>query len=331
LIVNGGAGIGGNLFAGNIYSNNLFYANGLSWSSAAASSTSSSAISLVASANSVQFNGSNYLNAASLNAYMVENSQFTIEAWVNPTSITGQQTIVSNWQSTGTGANRGWNLFIISGNISLLASRSGVSGTGTTILTSTGKVSAGVWSHVAVTRNSVGLIQIFINGVASGSTTYSTTLDNGFNVFLLSGTRVATSWVDGAISSPFIGYISNLRIVVDNAIYTSAFTPPTSALSASVTPGTVKLLACHATSATVEGTNTWTITATGSPVVSISAGPYFSGFEYKNGAFTTTSNIAASYFLGNLVGNVYTNNLFYTNGAPFSTGISSWDDLLVTY
>ena len=86
-------------------------------------------------------------------------------------------------------------------------------------ITSTTTMSANSWYHIAIVRNS-GVVKMYIDGVAESQTWSTTTNFTGQTVTL--GTEV-----DGA-SSPFHGYISNVRIVVGTAVYTSNGTAPTS-------------------------------------------------------------------------------------------------------
>jgi len=80
------------------------------------------------------------------------------------------------------------------------------------------------WNHIAVVRNS-GTITVYINGVSGGSSANSTNF-------------TATSYFMGAFinasASPnaYYGYLSNYRIVGGTAVYTAAFTPPTTPLTA---------------------------------------------------------------------------------------------------
>ncbi len=75
------------------------------------------------------------------------------------------------------------------------------------------------WKHLAITRNSAGLIRVFMNGVLLGSvsTSYSAGTLNGLGQYATYG----GAWQ---------GYISDFRVLVGTALYTSAFTPPTAPL-----------------------------------------------------------------------------------------------------
>jgi hypothetical protein len=75
------------------------------------------------------------------------------------------------------------------------------------------------WKHLAITRDSAGLIRVFMNGVLLGSvsTSYSAGTLNGLGQYATYG----GAWQ---------GYISDFRVLVGTALYTSAFTPPTAPL-----------------------------------------------------------------------------------------------------
>jgi RHS repeat-associated protein len=87
----------------------------------------------------------------------------TWEAWIKPTSVTGTQDIYRKWDYGG--------YFRLQGN--QLAA--GIGNGGSSELSpgvSSGTVSAGVWSHVAVTYNaSSGALTYYINGVSAGGGT----------------------------------------------------------------------------------------------------------------------------------------------------------------
>jgi hypothetical protein len=114
------------------------------------------------------------------------------------------------------------------------------------------------WYHIAITRNS-GTCRAFING------TLATYTDNGLSSFVIP-TGVTTYYIgvgapvypykDTGISSrsSFTGYMSNLRVVKGQALYTAAFTPSTVPLTTSsqgATPANVSLLTCQSPSTTI--------------------------------------------------------------------------------
>lgn len=96
---------------------------------------------------------------------------------------------------------------------------------------------AGVWSHLALCRSGTSL-RVFMNGTQQGSTYNigAASIYNSGSLFYLG--LAGTAW-------GFNGQISNFRLVNGTALYTTTFTPPTSALTA--VTGTV-LLACQSNS-----------------------------------------------------------------------------------
>lgn len=89
----------------------------------------------------------------------------------------------------------------------------------------TGTVTQNVWHHVAISRSGT-TTYMFLDGTQVASTVLSNqTIDTTQPMWF--GLQNITSY-----THPFIGYISNVRIVKGTAVYTSNFTPSTSALTA---------------------------------------------------------------------------------------------------
>ena len=170
-----------------------------------------------------------YLTAPANAAYAFGTGDFTVEAWVYPvirnatygSQIAGPHayTVSADW------------LFIINtaGNLYFQ-----ISSSSTGAQTSTSTVPLNSWSHVVVVRLS-GTVTFYINGVAAGSGSYTTSVANTQAL----GIGAANN---GNAATALTGYISNLRIVKGTAVYTSAFTPSTTPLVA--TTQTV-LLTCN--------------------------------------------------------------------------------------
>lgn len=87
----------------------------------------------------------------------------SITAWINPTAINVQQDIFQNGDNGG----NGYELRITAGG-KLRIDVAFVAG-----LSSTANLTAGAWQHVAAIRDG-GVWQLYINGVANGSTITST-------------------------------------------------------------------------------------------------------------------------------------------------------------
>ena len=167
--------------------------------------------------------GSFQFSGGTLNAVLTDGitaigtNNYTLECWVYHTSISGQQTYVSDTYGNTNGV-----YFYKDSSHQL-----GTYYTGQ-IATSSITISNKRWYHVAVVRNGTGSgnVKQYINGVEAGSGTDSTNLtDTAFSV----------GESEGTTSNEMVGYITDVRLVVGSsssaAIYTSAFTPPTTALT----------------------------------------------------------------------------------------------------
>ena len=170
---------------------------------------------------SILFNGSSqYLTLPTSSAFAYGTGDFTIEFWVYFNSISGYQQLIDT-RPTGVSSTVNYlALTSIGGTINYYTADNNPSISGSIV------VKAGQWYHIAITKLS-GSTKLFINGVQSGSTYSDTTT-------YVSGTNRPIIGVDGnnPTTSFFNGYLSNLRIVKDTAVYTGAFTPPTQPLTA---------------------------------------------------------------------------------------------------
>jgi hypothetical protein len=154
-------------------------------------------------------------------AFNFGSGDVTIECWVNHTTITGTQ---NYYRTQGAGANAVYLFRQTNGQIEWAVYNS----TGTLLFSMVSAASAltvNTWYHVAIVRNG-NTHTIYVNGVASGTpvTASYTAVVPQSNIFI---------GVFGAgLSELMNGYISNLRVVKDTAVYTANFTPPTAPLTA---------------------------------------------------------------------------------------------------
>ena len=175
----------------------------------------SAAYSAAVNGGSGYFDGSgDYLTAPDNAAWDFGTSDFTIETWIYPTTSGIVRVIGSAFSNSG---NDGWSFELTAGNLLTFYAE------GSYRVTSSGTVSANSWNHVAVSRSGTSL-RLFINGVADGSVSNSTNISGSTSALTISSTPTGTQ--------PFTGYQSNFRIVTGTAVYTSAFTPPTSPVTA---------------------------------------------------------------------------------------------------
>jgi len=122
-------------------------------------------------------------------------------------------------------------------------------------VTSVTTVSYNTWNHIAVTRSGT-TFRVFINGTQSNTFTNSKALKT-------TTSRLGIGNFDG-YSQTFLGYISNARVVKGTAVYTAAFTPSTTPLTA--ISGT-SLLTCQANRFKDSSSNAFAVTVDGNPSV----------------------------------------------------------------
>ena len=156
---------------------------------------------------SMYFDGASYLSLPSSDVRKFGTGNFTFEFWIyTPSNIPSFTKLV-------TGGSGGSTFTIeTQGTTNVLW----VTTFDTTLLQSTVALTNGTWTHFAAVRNS-GTLTIYINGVASGSTSNST----NFGSYLYIGGRPSTQY--------FTGYMDDIRSTKGYARYTSNFTPATSA------------------------------------------------------------------------------------------------------
>ena len=187
-------------------------------------------------------------------------NNFTMEAWVYTNSVaSGTSGIFDMW-------NGGTTAFLLrrsSTNLQIYVQ-------GSQTIDSGAILNVNTWFHVAVVRNGT-TITLYVNGLSVGTpiTSYSTSITG--NVALgIGGT--ATTGNEG-----WIGYITNARIVNGTAVYTSAFTPPTTPLTA---VANTSLLTCQSNRFIDNSTNNFTFTKSGDVSVS-SATPFTANSSYS--------------------------------------------------
>jgi hypothetical protein len=138
---------------------------------------------------------------------------FTLEFWINFSSISSYQTIYSYGYTTS------GDLLIQTGNGN---GRMIVYVNGSAVITESGTASTGTWIHYALVRNGTTLT-LYRDGTSSGSATNSTDI----NTTEIIGIGANPLGYGGGSpgDAPFNGYIDDLRITKGYARYTSSFTP----------------------------------------------------------------------------------------------------------
>ena len=192
---------------------------------------------------SAYFDGSSSSLTASSNAAFRFSGDFTIECWIYPMGFASYQSIFSNQTGNGTA---GFYFGLTNGTPFLSQYGVGSPVTGAVV------VALNQWQHLAVTRLS-GILSLWLNGVYIGSGSSS------------------TNWSDGQcyIGSNFSnyrynGFMDELRINNTTAVYTTNFTPPSSAFTAIT--GTSLLLHFEGGSLTVSDSSSNNIPITNNAV-----------------------------------------------------------------
>ena len=161
-------------------------------------------------------------------ALSMSTGDFTVEAWVNtiklPT-VNSFQTGAGGFQCVfATGPNQsasGTSLYIGVTNLKF-----DITSDGSGPIDIAHNMVAGQWYHVAVSRSG-NTFRAFINGSLVQTATSSSSWSDGYGY----GIQRAEP-VGGFTGGWWYGYVSNFRAVKGTAVYTSAFTPSTTPLTA---------------------------------------------------------------------------------------------------
>lgn len=205
------------------------------------------------------FNGSSdYLTSNGTFSLATTTTPFTLEAWVYFNAFTGAVIVSSGFAGSGaipfimgmgTGSSQ------TAGATPWFGYFNGSSFT--TVVQSSTSLVANTWYHLAYVYTGSSAT-IYANGVSIGTASVSTWQTTGQANFFI-GRR----W-DTFASPYFSGYISNFRFVNGTAVYTSAFTPPTTPLTAITN---TSILTCQSSRFIDNSTNARTITPTSTPRV----------------------------------------------------------------
>jgi hypothetical protein len=173
-------------------------------------------------------------------AFAFGTGDFTIEMWVYIPTNTGTYQLFYNSRNNGTGFAFGLD----NGGLKLIYYRGG------TLISDPTNFTLNQWTHVALVRNT-GTTRIYRNGVVVG-TPYADSIN-----YTSAVTEIGR---DVGFSYDTLGFISNVRIVKGTAVYTSAFTPSTTPLTAIAN---TSLLTCQSTRMIDNSANNFTLTAAG--------------------------------------------------------------------
>ena len=147
--------------------------------------------------------------------YTFATGPFTIECWVKFNTLSGNRLIFDTYTSAATGG--GYQLYWRGTGTSIAFYANG----GVQAQSSFTGHATGTWYHVAVTRNTAGTLQIFIDGVSYASVSYATAID------IAASARPAIGIQFTTLTNDLDGYIDDLRVTKGFARYTANFTPPT--------------------------------------------------------------------------------------------------------
>lgn len=220
---------------------------------------------------------------------------FTLECWIFPTSWAS----LGSYRSVIGGPTSGCMFF---GQTSTGFGLRALAVADVVVTTTLPPTNA--WTHVAVSRSGTSA-RLFINGALVATATDSTNFAQ---------TQVVIANTSVAGTEEYSGYISNLRFIKGTALYTSAFTPQTSPLTAVTN---TQLLTCQSNRFVDNSTNAFSLSVGGTPSVQ-AFGPFAPALQW-------TSDVVggSAYFDG--TGDYLTGPS--ASGGDFSTGdftISAW-------
>ena len=171
---------------------------------------------------------------------------FTVEMWIKPTNtgtcsygnvgpngLCGEGLWAAGFESgdVNIGTDTGGNMCTDTTQILVIRSNQWCSGTSG----ANSFPAINTWSHIAWTVDATGYFNLYIGGIRKMRDKYDLDMSlRAVNRYLFIGKSDRSS---------FTGYMSNVRLVKNAAIYSGeSFTPPTTQLSTSVVAGTTQLL-----------------------------------------------------------------------------------------
>lgn len=208
LLIHSNTTNGSTTYTDSSFSNHVLTANGSAQHSTAQSKFGSSAMS---------FNGVNgtYVSAPD-HADWDLGSAWTIDGWIYPNSI--HSTKYAKFLSTRVGASgSGWEIFFT--NSTGVFGMQDFNAGGAGYIESGASFSTSTWQHFAITYDGTN-IRFFIDGTLQHTAAASAT-------FASAG--VLTIGDSDDYDEPLDGYLDEIRFVKGTAVWTTNFTPPTSA------------------------------------------------------------------------------------------------------
>lgn len=216
---------------------------------------------------------SDYLKVNSSSIFAVGSGALTIEfwyKWISGGSLTSFQ--------VGSSSSNDVNIFIgDSANIGIWDGASPF----INVASGLGSNLQDTWNHIAFVRTGTGAnaSRAYVNGSSVGTGTWNKVY-SGNRIFY-----IGTNFTNSQFS---YGYISNFR-VVQSAVYTSNFTPPTSSFGPNDEADTVLLCCQGKGDGTVDATGTTTLVASGD-AVGINSNPFqgtYQRYDENNSSVTS--------------------------------------------
>jgi hypothetical protein len=197
---------------------------------------------------STMFDGvTGYLTATATSALAFGVADFTVETWVNLEIAQSNNALFIDTRNASNLS--GWSLGLSGGSLTFT--------NGTTVAAqdaSTSDIPLGSWIHVAYARQGT-TGRLFVNGALVTTVTDSSTY---------AATNLYLGFGAGTGATRLNGYLSNLRVVNGTAVYTAAFTPSTSPLTAVTNTA---LLTCQSNRFLDNSTNAYAFTASGTVAI----------------------------------------------------------------
>lgn len=168
---------------------------------------------------SMSFDGvaGTYLLIPGVSDLWMGTGDFTIETWIRPTLIAGNNRGIFGINTTANNSN-GFSMAINASN-NKLGIRIAGSTAGT--LESTSSIALNTWVHVAMVRTG-GNVKVYIGGVQEITTT-----TGGTTNFTAGNFVIGRSYSD--VDEKYQGFMDDFRVTKGVARYTANFTPPTAA------------------------------------------------------------------------------------------------------
>ena len=238
----------------------------------APASTTGSPTASTSGSGSILFNGSSYLSSANNAAFKPGTGDFTIEAWVYPTSSANQMLLI-DVRDSGGALPWFWSL-------GTPASIPPYFYDGTTSFTASNAIPINTWTHYAVSRTGT-TIKVFLNGVQEVVGTCAVNL-TASAIQTIGGNQFS-----GSVG--FSGYLSNFRFVKGTGLYTGNFTPSTVPLTA-ITNTTFLLNTVSGAPLVDSSVSGIVQSVSGTTPTWNQLSPFATGSGYKNRVYTWTGN-----------------------------------------